>query len=408
MGDLYQSASDYINRELEFGAHNYHPLPVVLEKGSGIYLWDIYGNKYFDFLSAYSAVNQGHCHPKIIEALTNQANQLTLTSRAFYNKELGEFEEFMANYFGYNKVLVMNTGAEAVESALKLCRKWAYEIKGIPYDKAKIVVCEGNFHGRTISAISLSTSPQAYSGFGPLTSGFIKIPYNDISALRYVFKDPYVAGFLVEPIQGENGVIVPDTGYLQKAFDCCQKSNVLFIADEIQTGLGRTGKRLACDHESIRPDVLILGKALTGGAYPASAVLADNSIMLVLKPGEHGSTYGGNPMACKTAMSALSVIDDEQLCENAIRMGVIFRKQLKSVNSSIITDIRGKGLLNAIDIQSKNGKTNWEFCLALLKNGLLAKPTGHSTIRFSPPLIINEDEMQQAVSIIQNTISVFH
>lgn len=395
---------DYINRENLYGAHNYHPLPVVLDRGEGVFVWDVEGNRYFDFLSAYSAVNQGHCHPKIINALIQQASRLTLTSRAFYNSTLGEYEEFVTKYFGYDKVLPMNSGAEGDETALKLCRKWAYTRKGIAENQAKIIVCDGNFHGRTITVISMSTDPDSYGGFGPFTPGFIKIPYNDIPSLKQALQDPDVAGFLVEPIQGEAGVFVPDEGYLRTAFNLCKEKNVLFIADEVQTGIARTGKLLACDHEQVRPDILILGKALSGGVYPISAVLADDDIMLTIKPGEHGSTFGGNPMAAKVAIAALEVIKDEKLAENAERLGKIFRAELLNINSDRIELIRGKGLLNAIIIRPKDGQTAWDVCLALKENGLLAKPTHDHIIRFAPPLVITEEQVIEAAGIIRKTI----
>jgi ornithine--oxo-acid transaminase len=365
------------------------------------------GKKYFDFLSAYSAVNQGHCHPKIIKALTDQARKLTLTSRAFYNSTLGEYEEFITKFFGYDKVLPMNTGAEGDETALKLCRKWAYEKKGIPENQAKIIVCEGNFHGRTITIVSMSTDPDSYKGFGPFTPGFIKIPYNDIPALKKALEDPNVAGFLVEPIQGEAGVYVPEDGYLKAAYDLCKAKNVLFIADEVQTGIARTGKLLACDHEGVRPDILILGKALSGGVFPVSAVLADDDIMLVIKPGEHGSTFGGNPIAAKVGIAALSVIRDEKLAENADKLGVIFRNELSKIKSERVELIRGKGLLNAIVIKPMNGKQAWDVCMALKENGLLAKPTHEHIIRFAPPLVINEKQLREAIAIIKDTIENF-
>jgi ornithine--oxo-acid transaminase len=400
-------SQDYINREDKYGAHNYHPLPVVLDKGEGVFVWDVEGKRYFDFLSAYSAVNQGHCNPKIVEAMITQTKKLTLTSRAFYNSVLGEYEEFVTKFFGYDKVLPMNSGAEGDETALKLCRKWAYEKKGIAENQAKIIVCENNFHGRTITIVSMSTDPDSYKGYGPFTPGFIKIPYNDIPALRKALEDPTVAGFLVEPIQGEAGVYVPDDGYLKKAYDLCKAKNVLFIADEVQTGIGRTGKLLACDHEGVRPDILILGKALSGGLYPVSAVLADNEIMLVIKPGEHGSTFGGNPIAAKVAIAALSVIRDEKLAENSEKLGKIFRDELKKVKSERIELVRGKGLLNAIVIRPMNGKTAWDVCLALKENGLLAKPTHEHIIRFAPPLVITELQLREAIEIIKKTILEF-
>jgi len=398
------TTEDYIAREEKYGAHNYHPLPVVLEKGEGIFVWDVEGRRYFDFLSAYSALNQGHCHPRIIKALNQQASKLTLTSRAFYNNVLGEFEEYITQYFGYDKVLMMNTGAEADETALKLCRKWGYKKKGIPENQAKIIVCEGNFHGRTITIVSMSTDPDSYEGYGPFTPGFVTIPYNDTNALEKELKDPNVAGFLVEPIQGEAGVYVPDDGFLKRAYDLCKANNVLFMADEVQTGIGRTGKMLACDHENVHPDVLILGKAVSGGVYPVSAVLADDDIMLVIRPGEHGSTYGGNPLACKVAMEALQVVKDEKLEENAERMGKIFREEMKKINSEMIETVRGKGLLNAIVIRPQSGKEAWDVCLAMKENGLIAKPTHHHIIRFAPPLIINEEQLREAIEIIKKTI----
>jgi ornithine--oxo-acid transaminase len=400
-------AHDFIEREEHFGAHNYHPLPVVLEKGEGVFMWDVDGKRYFDFLSAYSAVNQGHCHPKIIAALYEQSKKLALTSRAFFNNVLGEYEEFVTHFFGYDKVLPMNTGAEGDETALKLCRKWAYEKKHIPENQAQIIVCEGNFHGRTITVISMSTDPDSYGGFGPFTPGFIKIPYNDIPALAKALENPDIAGFLVEPIQGEAGVFVPDAGYLKKAYDLCKAKNVLFIADEVQTGIGRTGKMLACDHEGVRPDILILGKALSGGVYPVSAVLADDEIMLCIKPGEHGSTFGGNPIAAKVGIAALKVIKDEKLAENAEKLGKIFRDELSKIHSDMIELVRGKGLLNAIVIKPKNGKKAWDVCLALRDNGLLAKPTHEHIIRFAPPLVITESQLREAIAIIVKTLKQF-
>lgn len=397
-------SEDYIRREEKYGAHNYHPLPVVLERGEGIYVWDVEGRRYFDFLSAYSAVNQGHCHPKIVKAATEQIQTLTLTSRAFYSSALGEYEEFITNYFGYDKVLPMNSGAEGDETALKLCRKWAYTKKGIPENEAKIIVCDGNFHGRTITIISMSTDPESYGGFGPFTPGFVKIPYNDVDALEEALKDPNVAGFLVEPIQGEAGVYVPDDGYLKKSYDLCKKHNVLFIADEIQSGIARTGKLLACDHEGVHPDILILGKALSGGFYPISAVLADDDIMLCIKPGEHGSTFGGNPLASKIAIAALEVIRDEKLAENAEKMGQLFRSELSKIKSDRIKLIRGKGLLNAIIIEPRGNHQAWDVCLALKENGLIAKPTHDHIIRFAPPLVINEEQIMEATAIIRKTI----
>lgn len=401
------TAQEFIDREARYGAHNYHPLPVVLERGEGIYVWDTDGKRYFDFLSAYSAVNQGHCHPRIVEAMTEQAQKLALTSRAFYNNVLGEWEEYITKYFGYDKVLPMNTGAEADETALKLCRKWAYTKKGIPDGQAKIIVCEGNFHGRTITIVSLSTDPDSYGGFGPYTPGFVKIPYNDIPALEKALEDPNVAGFLVEPIQGEAGVFVPDAGYLKKAYDLCKAHNVLFMADEVQTGIARTGRLLACDHEGVRPDVLILGKAISGGLMPVSCVLADDEVMLCIKPGEHGSTYGGNPIAAKVSMAALEVVKDEKLAENAENLGMVFRECLKQIHSDMIGEVRGKGLLNAVVITPKNGKTAWDVCLKLRDKGLLAKPTHQHIIRFAPPLVINKVELIEAIGIIENTFAEF-
>lgn len=392
-----------IDLEEKYGAHNYHPLPVVLSRGEGVFVWDVEGKKYYDFLSAYSAVNQGHCHPRILRALTDQASKLTLTSRAFHNNLLGEYEEYMNKLFGYDKLLPMNTGAEAVETGIKLCRKWAYQVKGIASNKAKIIVCEGNFHGRTMAAVSASTDPESNSNYGPYLPGFITIPYNNIPALEAALKDTEVAGFLVEPIQGEAGVVVPDVGYLAKAFALCKKSNVLFIADEIQTGIARTGKMLACDHENVRPDILLLGKALSGGVLPVSAVLADDEIMLTIKPGEHGSTYGGNPLACSVAIAAMDVIRDENLSSNAEKLGDILRRELKAINSPMITLVRGKGLLNAIVIKPKNGKDAWDVCLKLAEKGLLAKPTHGDIIRFAPPLVITEEQLMDCVRIIKET-----
>ena len=398
---------EYMDREAKYGAHNYHPLPVVLEKGEGIYVWDVNGKRYFDFLSAYSAVNQGHCHPKIVEAMTEQAKKLALTSRAFYNNVLGEWEEYITKYFGYDKVLPMNSGAEADETALKLCRRWEYDVKGIPADQAKIIVCDNNFHGRTITIVTLSNDPSSYAGFGPFTPGFVRIPYDDIPALEEALKDPNVAGFLLEPIQGEAGVYVPHEGYLKKAYDLCKAHNVLFMADEVQTGIARTGKMLACDHEGVRPDILILGKAISGGLMPVSCVLADDEIMLTIKPGEHGSTYGGNPIAAKVSMAALQVIKDEKLEENAERLGKIFRERMKAIKSDMVEIVRGKGLLNAVVITPKNGKTAWDVCLKLRDNGLLAKPTHEHIIRFAPPLVINEEQLIEAIGIIEKTLKEF-
>ena len=398
---------EYIERESRYGAHNYHPLPVVLQRGKGIFVWDTDGKKYFDFLSAYSAVNQGHCNHKIVGAVCEQAGKLALTSRAFHNDVLGQWEEYVTRFFGYDKVLPMNTGAEADETALKLCRKWAYLKKGIKDGMAKIIVCDGNFHGRTITIVSMSADPEAYRDYGPYTPGFVKIPYNDIPALERALEDPDVAGFLVEPIQGEAGVYVPDEGYLRRACDLCHAHNVLFMADEVQTGIGRTGRMLACDHEGVRPDILILGKALGGGVVPISAVLADDEIMLTIKPGEHGSTFGGNPVACRASMAALEVVREERLTENAEAMGRIFRDRMRSIGSDMIAEVRGKGLLNAVVIRPKNGREAWDVCLRMRDNGLLAKPTHDHIIRFAPPLIISEEELLDACGIIERSIRSF-
>lgn len=398
---------ELIELEDNYGAHNYHPLPVVLSKGEGVYVWDVEGKRYYDFLSAYSAVNQGHCHPKIIGALIEQAQKLTLTSRAFYNDALGEYERYLCNYFGFERVLPMNTGAEGVETALKLCRKWAYEVKGVEANKAEIIVCNENFHGRTISVVSMSSDPDAKQNYGPYTPGFINIPYNDLAALEKALENKNVAGFLIEPMQGEAGVIVPDDGYLAKAAALCKKHNVLFIADEIQTGIARTGKLLAVDHENVKPDILILGKALAGGVYPVSAILSSHEIMLTIKPGQHGSTYGGNPLACKVAIAALEVIKDENLAENAALLGERLRKGLRAINSPLIKAVRGKGLLNAIDIEPHNGKDAWDVCLALRDNGLLAKPTHGDKIRFAPPLVIIEAQIDECIDIITRTVKSF-
>ncbi len=397
-------ANHAIELEERYGAKTYHPLPVVLKKGKGVYLWDVDGKKYYDFLSAYSAVSQGHCHPKIIEALNEQAQTLTLTSRAFHNNVLGECVKYMSEYFGYERVLLMNSGAEAVETAIKLVRKWAYEVKGLPENSAKIIFCENNFHGRTTTIISASTDADSKNNFGPHTPGFVIIPYNDLAALENALKDNTVAGFIVEPIQGEAGVFVPDDGYLKGAYDLCKQANVLFVADEIQTGLGRTGKLLCCDNENVKPDLLVLGKALSGGVLPVSAVLANDEIMLLLKTGQHGSTFGGNPLACRVAMAALEVIREENLAENAFKMGNIFREELKKINSPLIQDVRGKGLLNAITVS--NGKDNaaWDLCLQLMENGLLAKPTHGDKIRFAPPLILNETQLEECIDIIRDTV----
>ena len=400
----------YIQLEEEFGAHNYHPLPVVLKKGKGVYVWDVDDKKYFDFLSAYSAVNQGHCHPKIINALMDQASKLTLTSRAFYNDVLGEYEKFVTDFFGYDRLLPMNTGVEGGETAIKLARKWAYLNKGVPKNKAKIIFVEGNFWGRTLAAISSSNDPLSTKDFGPFMPGYEIIPYNDIDALKIALNDPHVAAFMVEPIQGEAGVVVPDENYLIDAFNLCKKSNVLFIADEVQTGIARTGKLLCCDHHGFKPDILILGKALSGGVFPVSAVLSSDEIMLTIKPGEHGSTFGGNPLGCKVAIAALKVVKDEDLCQNAELMGIHFRKKINDYikNSNAIKLIRGKGLLNAIVINdSEESDTAWNICLRLKENGLLAKPTHGNIIRFAPPLTIVKSEMNQAINIIIDSITGF-
>lgn len=401
--ELSQLTQRAIDLELQYGAHNYHPLPVVLNKGKGVHLWDVDGNQYYDFLSAYSAVNQGHCHPKIIQALIDQAQELTLTSRAFHNHLLGEYELFICKYFGYDKVLPMNTGVEGGETALKLARKWGYIRKGIPENQAKIIFVQGNFWGRTLGAISSSTDPKSTSGFGPFMPGYEIIPYNDLTALFKAAKDPNTAAFMFEPIQGEAGVIIPDQGYLEGARKICTEFNVLMIADEIQTGLGRTGKMLACEYENVRPDILILGKALSGGVLPVSAVLADDEIMLCIQPGEHGSTYGGNPLGCRVAMTALKVLKDEGMPENALNMGSVFRSRMKKVNSPFIQQIRGKGLLNAIEISQDSPLSAYEICLKLKDNGLLCKQTHDTTIRFAPPLIINRKQMEEACDIIEET-----
>ena len=401
------NSAQLMELEAKHGAHNYHPLPVVLEKGEGAYVWDVEGKKYFDFLSAYSAVNQGHGHPKIINALIDQARKLTLTSRAFYNDCLGVYEKFVTEYFGFDKVLPMNTGAEAVETALKLTRKWAYLKKGIPENQAKIIVCEGNFHGRTTTIISFSNDPDAFAEYGPFTPGFIRIPYNDTEALAEALKDPNVAGFLVEPIQGEAGVFVPDEGYLKKSYDLCKAANVLFVADEVQTGIARTGQMLAVDHEGVKPDVLILGKALGGGVIPVSAVLANDDIMLTIKPGQHGSTFGGNPLAARVAIAALEVIKEENLTEKAAELGEYFRQGIRAIDSDMISLVRGKGLLNAVIIRPKNGKEAWDVCLKMAETGLLAKPTHGDIIRFAPPLVISKGQLEEALEIIKKSILSF-
>lgn len=394
----------YLQLEEQYGAHNYHPIPVVLSRGEGVHVWDVDGKRYYDFLSGYSAVNQGHCHPRIVSALVEQAQKLTLTSRAFHSELLGEYAQFITQYFGYDKVLPMNTGVEAVETAIKLARRWGYAVKGIPANEAVIVVCEQNFHGRTSTVISFSSDPAAKKNFGPYMPGFVSIPFNDLEALAKALQNKNVAGFLVEPIQGEAGVVVPDEGYLRKAKEYCEIANVLFMADEIQTGLCRTGKMLACDHENVRADVLILGKALSGGMLPVSAVLADDEVMMTIKPGEHGSTYGGNPLACKVTMTALSVLKDENMAGNAAKMGELLREELKQIDSPQITIVRGKGLLNAIVIDSQKEDAAWELCLALKENGLLAKPTQGDKIRFAPPLVITEEQVLDCVRIIRKSL----
>ncbi|MDD7887008.1 ornithine--oxo-acid transaminase [Flavivirga sp. 57AJ16] len=406
-----QTSQQLIELENKYGAHNYHPLPVVLSKGEGVYVWDVDGKQYYDFLSAYSAVNQGHCHPKIVNAMVQQAQTLTLTSRAFYNDMLGKYEKFACEFFGFDKLLPMNTGAEAVETALKLCRKWAYEVKGIDENKAEIIVCKNNFHGRTTTIISFSNDPVARKNFGPFTNGFIKIEYDNLKALESALQNnPNVGGFLVEPIQGEAGVYVPSEGYLTKAKALCEQYNVLFIADEVQTGIARTGKLLAVNHENVTPDILILGKAISGGVYPVSAVLANDAIMNVIKPGNHGSTFGGNPVAAAVAMTALEVVRDEKLAENAEVLGNVFRSELNKYieNSNIVTLVRGKGLLNAILInEEEDSDTAWNICLALRDNGLLAKPTHGNIIRFAPPLVMNEEQLLDCVGIIIKTLKEF-
>jgi ornithine--oxo-acid transaminase len=394
------NAAKYLALEEQYGAHNYHPIPVVLEKGEGVYLYDVDGKKYFDFLSGYSAVNQGHCHPVIIDALQKQASKLTLTSRAFHNNLLGEYEKYITEYFGYDKVLPMNTGVEGGETAIKLARRWGYNVKGIAENKAKIIFAEGNFWGRTLAAISSSTDPSSFKGFGPYMPGFGLVPYNDLVALEEALKDKEVAAFMVEPIQGEAGVVIPDDGYLKAVRDLCDKYHVLFIADEIQTGLARTGKMLACDHENVKPDILILGKALSGGTLPISAVLANDNIMMQIKPGEHGSTYGGNPLACAVAIKSLEVLKSEKMAENAEKMGERLRAGLANLQSPFITTIRGKGLLNAIVIKHENPDASWDLCLHLKDLGLLAKPTHGDKIRFAPPLIITEKQIDEAIAII--------
>ncbi|NCI49533.1 ornithine--oxo-acid transaminase [Sediminibacterium roseum] len=402
---LSSRTQSFLDLEERYGAHNYHPLPVVLEKGEGVFLWDVDGKRYYDFLSGYSAVNQGHCHPKIIAALTEQSTKLTLTSRAFHNNLLGEYEKFITNYFGYDKVLPMNTGVEGGETAIKLARRWAYATKGVAENKAKIVFAEGNFWGRTLAAISASTDPSSYRGFGPYMPGFELVPYNDLVSLEKALRDENVAAFMVEPIQGEAGVVVPDEGYLKGVRDLCTRYNVLFIADEIQTGLARTGKMLACDHENVRPDILILGKALSGGVLPVSAVLADDFIMMTIKPGEHGSTYGGNPLACAVAMAALTVLKEEDMAANAEKMGALLREELTRLQSPHIKLVRGKGLLNAIVIDHENPDAAWDLCINLMQKGILAKPTHGDKIRFAPPLLINEEQVRDCVRVIGEALA---
>ncbi len=404
---LSDAAAKYLALEDQFGAHNYHPIPVVIEKGEGVYLYDVDGKKYFDFLSGYSAVNQGHCHPAIIKSLQEQASKLTLTSRAFHNNLLGEYEKYITSYFGFDKILPMNTGVEGGETAIKLARRWGYNVKGIPENQAKIIFAEGNFWGRTLAAISSSTDPSSYQGFGPYMQGFGLVPFNDLIALEKAFQDNTVAAFMVEPIQGEAGVVLPSEGYLKGVRDLCSHYNILFIADEVQTGLARTGKMLACDHENVRPDILILGKALSGGTLPISAVLADNEIMLQILPGEHGSTYGGNPLACAVAMTSLEVLKSENLAENAENMGKLFRSELAKLQSPLILSIRGKGLLNAIVINNKDPEFSWNICLQLCEEGLLAKPTQGDKIRFAPPLIINEKQILESVNMIDKALKKF-
>ena len=399
------TTKEYIEREHKYGAHNYHPLPVVLNRGEGVYVWDVEGKKYFDFLSGYSALSQGHCHPKIVAALKKQADVLTLTSRAFHSDLLGEFMQKATKMFGYDKLLPMNTGAEAVETALKLARRWGYDVKRVPEGKAKIVVCEDNFHGRTITIISLSNDPSSYAGFGPFTEGFIRIPYGDVEALSQVIGDENIVGFLLEPIQGEAGVAVPPDGYLKACYDLCKKHNVLFIADEVQTGIARTGKLLACDWEGVHPDILILGKALSGGVTPVSAVLSSDEIMLTIKPGEHGSTYGGNPLSCAAAMAAMEVVEEENLAENAQAMGELFRGEVAKIEHPMIKQVRGKGLLNAVVTEPQGHIKAWDICLMLKERGLLAKPTHDHIIRFTPPLIITRPQMLEAIEIIKSVFA---
>ena len=405
---LSERTQHYLALEDKHGAHNYHPLPVVLNKGEGVFLWDVDQKRYYDFLSGYSAVNQGHCHPAIVNTLIEQAQKLTLTSRAFHNDLLGEYSKFITDYFGYDKVLPMNTGVEAVETAIKLCRRWGYNVKGVEENKAKIIVCSQNFHGRTSTVISFSSDPSSYTRFGPFMPGFITIPYNNLPALEEALQDKNICGFLVEPIQGEAGVVVPDDGYLAKAKQYCSDARVLFIADEIQTGLCRTGKLLACDHENVKADILLLGKALSGGVLPVSAILANDEIMLTIKAGEHGSTYGGNPLACKVAITALTVLKEEKMAENAAKMGDLLRKELNNLHSPFIKLVRGKGLLNAIIIDHHNKEAAWNLCLTMMENGLLAKPTHGDKIRFAPPLVITAEQIQDCVQIISKSLQTLH
>ncbi|MCE3259824.1 MAG: ornithine--oxo-acid transaminase [Bacteroidetes bacterium] len=411
MTDTMTASERLMELEEHYGAHNYHPIPVVLERGEGVFVWDVEGKKYFDFLSAYSAVNQGHCHPAIVSASVKQMQKLTLSSRAFYNDSLGEYEKFITKFFGYDKVLPMNTGAEGVETALKMARRWGYVKKGIPDNEAKILVCEDNFHGRTISIVSISTDPDSYSKFGPFTPGFLRVPYNDADALEKILaSDKNIAGFLVEPVQGEAGVVIPDDGYLKKAYEACKKHNVLFIADEIQSGLGRTGKMLSCDHDGVHPDILILGKALSGGVYPVSAVLSNDEIMLCIKPGQHGSTYGGNPVACKAAIAGLTVLKEEKLAENSERLGKILLEELNKIKNErpdLVTTVRGRGLFAAMVIKEKEGKTAWEVCLKMMEEGLLAKPTHGDIIRFAPPLVMTKEQLMDCIAIIRKVILSF-
>lgn len=404
---LSEKTQSLIDKENKYGAHNYHPLPVMLSKGEGVFVWDVDGKRYYDFLAGYSALNQGHRHPKVMKAFMDQANTLTLTSRAFYSDALGEFSEYITKYFGYDKVLPMNTGAEAVETALKLARRWGYYKKGIDENKAKIIVCDGNFHGRTINIISFSNDPESNKDFGPYTPGYEIIPYNDLSALEKALKDEEVAAFLVEPIQGEAGVVVPDEGYLSKAYDMCKEANVLFIADEIQSGLARSGKMLACDHDNVHADILILGKALSAGVMPVSAVLADDEVMLTIKPGEHGSTYGGNPLGCKVAIAALEVLKEEKMAEKSEELGEYLREKLRALNNPLIELVRGRGLMNAIVIKHENKEAAWDICVKMMENGMLAKPTHGDKIRFTPPLVITKEQLDECVDIIDRSLKAF-